>query len=386
MKKVFIFLFIIFTCTGCWDYKELNELGIISAMAISKNENGLFRVDMQLVNIIESGESGIVEAPISVVSGEGKTVFEAIRSMNLKVSKSFFPSNMEYLIIDKSVLHEDDLKEVMDFFARDSKLTLNFLVATSTQTKPEEILSSLSEFNINAASNLAEVIRLSEKRYGASYSLNFLDYLKTYFEPGSVSVYPNLIIKSEDDESENLDNLKETNTKSYVELYNLVAFDKNGNEINLGTDESFGYNFIKNHITNASITNACEENYFTVETLNSKFKFEEDLKNNKIKVVGDIDGEIAYYGCDSDLNKSDVLKEVTKIFEDRVKSYIESAFNLSKEYKTDFLGIGNFIYKSKPDYFDFDKGDWGEEGLSNINLDFDINANLYKQGNLKGDI
>lgn len=385
MKKIITIIIMCFICTGCFDYQELGELGIISAMSIVKNEDN-FHVDIQLINIIESGDHGVVESPITVISGEGETVFEAVRSMNLRTSKSFFPANMAYLIVDKSVLEENDLREVMDFFARHTKLSLNFLVITSTDSDPGDVMASLSEFNINAATNMSEVIRLSEKRYGASYSLTFLEYLKDYFEPGIVPVYPNVYMHGDASISEDIDDLKKTETESYIELKDLVTFDKDGNEIHLGTDESMGYNFLKNHVTNATVTNSCGDEYFTVETLSSKFKFESDLKHNKIKVIGDIDGEISFYGCKEDLNKSEVLKNVTDSFEEKIKDNVLSTLNLAKENKLDFIGVGNFIYKNDTNYFDFDKDDWNTLGLPNIDFEVEIDANLYKQGNLKGDI
>lgn len=385
MKKIILLVFMCFVCTGCFDYQELGELGIISAMSIVKNEDN-FRVDIQLINIIESGDHGVVESPVTVVSGEGPTVFDAVRSMNLRISKSFFPANMAYLIVDKSVLEENDLREVMDFFARHTKLSLNFLVITTTDSDPSDVMASLSEFNINAATNMAEVIRLSEKRYGASYSLTFLEYLKDYFEPGITPVYPNIYMHGDAEISEDIDDLKKTETESYIELKDLVTFDKQGNAIHLGVDESMGYNFLKNHVTNATVTSTCGDEYFTVETLSSKFKFEDDLKNNKIKVIADIDGEISFYGCKEDLNESKVLKDVTTSFENKVKENVLSTLNLAKQSQVDFVGVGNFIYKNNTKYFDFDKNDWDKEGLSKIDFDIEINANLYKQGNLKGDI
>ena len=83
MKKLILVLCMVLMCTGCWNYKELTELGIVSAMAISKKDNK-YVIDMQLVNIVEAGDKGVPESPISVMSGEGDTIADAIRSINMK--------------------------------------------------------------------------------------------------------------------------------------------------------------------------------------------------------------------------------------------------------------------------------------------------------------
>lgn len=383
MKKIILILSIIIMCTGCWNYKELTELGIVSAMAISKEEDK-YIIDIQLVNIVEAGDKGVPESPISVISGEGKTIAEAIRSINMKTSKVFFSSNMEYMIIDKSVTNEN-LKEVLDFLARDTKLSLNFLIVTATEDNPKDVLAALSQFNLNPASNISELIRRSEGRYGASTSITFKDYLAKYLAKGITPVYPNIHLIGKVEEAEDNETLKESDTNDYVEIYNLVAFDKEGNVINLGTDESFGYNFLNNHIQNGAVTSACGENYFTIQTLKSKIGFDK-LKQNKITIKGEVQAEVFFYGCEYDLNEEKNLKKLQELTKETITNYIKKTIELAKETKTDFVGIGNWIYKNETDYFDFDKKNWETEGLPNIEFDYDIEVKLLKQGNLKGDI
>ncbi len=383
MKKLILIIGVIIMCTGCWNYKELTELGIVTAMAISKKDNK-YVIDMQFVNIVEAGDKGVPESPISVMSGEGDTIADAIRSINMKMSKVFFSSNMEYMIIDKSVADES-LEEVMDFLARDTKLSLNFLIVTSTNEDPKNVLAALSQFNLNPASNVSELVRRSEGRYGASTSITFKEFLAKYLANGITPVIPNVKLVGEVLEAEDNETLKESNSNNYVEVDNLVAFDEKGEAIILGTDESFGYNFLNNHIQNGAVTSACGENYFTVQTLKSKIGFGE-LKGNKLSVDGEVQAEVFFYGCENDLNNEKTLDKLSKITKKTITEYIEKTINLAKEKKVDFVGIGNYLYKNENDYFDFDKKDWNTDGLSNIELDYNIEVTLLKQGNLKGDI
>lgn len=103
MKKVILLLILVFICTGCYNYKELNDLGIVSAMGISK-DGEVYNLDIQLLNVLDSEKSGLNKSPITVISGQGKTIFEAIRSMNKKTSKVFFLADVDYVFLDKSVL------------------------------------------------------------------------------------------------------------------------------------------------------------------------------------------------------------------------------------------------------------------------------------------
>lgn len=384
MKKLLVLIMLILSCTGCWNYKELTEFGIISAMAITYEDNK-YIVYNQIINTVEGGENGITESPITVIAGEGETIIEAVREANLKTSKVFFPSNMEYVFLDQNVI-KDHLEETLDFFARNTKTSLNFLVVTSTTNKAEDILSSLSKLDLNSASNLTDIIKRSESRYGASYALTMKELLDNYLSYGVTSVYPNIYIVGETDEGEDIESLQKSDSESYVMVKDLVAFDKNGEVITLLTPESFGYNFLQNHAGNSIISGKCDDSYFSIETLKSKIGYEDNLKKDSINVKGKIEAEVVFFGCKGDLNDTKTLKRIESISKKVIEEYVSKSVNLAIDKRTDFIGIGNYIYRNNNKYFDFKKNDWNEEGLPNLNFTYDIEVKLKKQGNLKGDV
>lgn len=382
MKKVILLIFLTFICTGCYNYKELNELGIVSAMGISK-DGDLYNLDIQLLNVLDSEKSGLNKSPITVISGQGETIFEAARSMNKKTSKVFFLADVDYVFLDQSVLN-DGLDEIMDFLIRDTRLSLNFLVVTSTENKSLDILSSISHFDTNSANNLYDAVMNSEIRYGGINSLHVRELINNYYAKGKYTIFPNVYIKDTSKSSEN-DSLEDSKSESYVEVKNMVFF-KDKEAIELTDEETKGVNFLRNKIKNATLTIECDGGYFTIETLESKMKLKSKLNIDQLNVKGNVGAEIVYYGCKDNLDNADVLKSISKKAEKEVESYITKAFNKSKKYNYDFLGLGNYIYKNNYKYFDFENKDWNKDGLNKLNLKYNIDVSLYKQGNLRGDL
>ena len=382
MKKVILLIFLTFICTGCYNYKELNELGIVSAMGISK-DGDLYNLDIQLLNVLDSEKSGLNKSPITVISGQGETIFEAARSMNKKTSKVFFLADVDYVFLDQSVLN-DGLDEIMDFLVRDTRLSLNFLVVTSTENKSLDILSSISHFDTNSANNLYDAIMNSETRYGGINSLHVRELINNYYEKGKDTIFPNVYIKDTRKSSEN-DSLEDSKSESYVEVKNMVFF-KDKEAIELTDEETKGVNFLRNKIKNATLTIECDGGYFTIETLESKMKLKSKLNIDQLNVNGNVGAEIVYYGCKDNLDNAGVLKSISKKAEKEIESYITKAFNKSKKYNYDFLGLGNYIYKNNYKYFDFENKDWNKDGLNKLNLKYNIDVSLYKQGNLRGDL
>ena len=382
MKKVILLIFLTFICTGCYNYKELNELGIVSAMGISK-DGDLYNLDIQLVNVLDSEKSGLNKSPITVISGQGETIFEAARSMNKKTSKVFFLADVDYVFLDQSVLN-DGLDEIMDFLIRDTRLSLNFLVVTSTENKSLDILSSISHFDTNSANNLYDAVMNSEIRYGGINSLHVRELINNYYAKGKYTIFPNVYIKDTSKSSEN-DSLEDSKSESYVEVKNMVFF-KDKEAIELTDEETKGVNFLRNKIKNATLTIECDGGYFTIETLESKMKLKSKLNIDQLNVKGSVGAEIVYYGCKDNLDNVGVLKSISKKAEKEIESYITKAFNKSKKYNYDFLGLGNYIYKNNYKYFDFENKDWNKDGLNKLNLKYNIDVSLYKQGNLRGDL
>lgn len=382
MKKVILLIFLTFICTGCYNYKELNELGIVSAMGISK-DGDLYNLDIQLLNVLDSEKSGLNKSPITVISGQGETIFEAARSMNRKTSKVFFLADVDYVFLDQSVLN-DGLDEIMDFLIRDTRLSLNFLVVTSTENKSLDILSSISHFDTNSANNLYDAVMNSEIRYGGINSLHVRELINNYYAKGKYTIFPNVYIKDTSKSSEN-DSLEDSKSESYVEVKNMVFF-KDKEAIELTDEETKGVNFLRNKIKNATLTIECDGGYFTIETLESKMKLKSKLNIDQLNVNGNVGAEIVYYGCKDNLDNVGVLKSISKKAEKEIESYITKAFNKSKKYNYDFLGLGNYIYKNNYKYFDFENKDWNKDGLNKLNLKYNIDVSLYKQGNLRGDL
>lgn len=376
MKKILLFISI-FILTGCTsNYRELNELGIITAFGIKKIDNE-YEVSFQLVNVTNSDNTTIEESPISVIKGTGKTIYDAARSLHLKSSKVFFLSSVQYVILDKSVL-TDDLTPIIDYLTRDTRLSLNFLILSS-EDDPSLILSSLSEFDISPSNNLYEIISLSLERYGVSYKLTLKDFLSSYLEYGKVPVIPNITLTNIN--SNNTDEMKKSNTDSYVELKDLIFINNDNEIIHLSKEEILGFNFINNNIKNAVITCNCDNGYFTIETLKSDTSLK--LVNNVVNIKTDVEAELVYYGCEEEFDSVSSLNRVTNIIEETIKDYYTLSINKVKDNNTDYLSIGNFIYKKYPKYFDFNSDNWDTSGFNKLGFKYDVNANIYKQGNLK---
>jgi spore germination protein KC len=121
--------------TGCWNAREINELAFVLSIGLDKTDDG-FKVTAQIAKPATFSKSptggGTTERekPFWVVSGTGKTIFEAIRSMASISPRRIFWAHIKVIIISERLAKESTL-EILDFFSRNPELRLRTLVAVT---------------------------------------------------------------------------------------------------------------------------------------------------------------------------------------------------------------------------------------------------------------
>ena len=89
MKKILVIILTLLFCTGCFDYKEINDLAIISAIGIDY-ENDEYIITLEILNDqIDKASSKITSY---TKTGSGKTLTSAIENAIPPAHKVFLSS------------------------------------------------------------------------------------------------------------------------------------------------------------------------------------------------------------------------------------------------------------------------------------------------------
>lgn len=128
--------------SGCWSQKELNELAIISATSIDKNEEGKYIKTIQLINPSNvagglQGGGGGQSPAVTVYSATGDSVLEAHFNASAKISRKLYHSHANLIVLSEDVVREDGLENVLDAFERDPEIrsTARVVIAHNTKVK-----------------------------------------------------------------------------------------------------------------------------------------------------------------------------------------------------------------------------------------------------------
>lgn len=193
MKKVILFL-MVFLLTGCYDYMELNNMGIVSTMFIDRVDDE-YVVHLEILNTNESIPKGSY-----LVEGHGKTFTEAVNSSFNSSNLVPYYSHMDAVILSEN-LAKDDIEFMYEFFTRNIEVRKNFYIYVAEDI--DEFLDFETEPGHSVGTDLKQMTDNSIQKNGRYITYEFREILYRYlrdmdFALGSVVVRENELALGED--------------------------------------------------------------------------------------------------------------------------------------------------------------------------------------------
>lgn len=343
-KILFLFVMMIFF-TGCINYTELNELGIIETMGIEKIEDA-FLVTLNMIDAKKNEDDE--EEMRKFYEATGSTISEAIDNLYLKSSKKIYLSHLEVLLLSKEVL-EEDLDSTIDFFLKNEEARGSFLTILTKDCSPKEILSDTSH-----TSSIQDLISINEEEYGITSFLRFEDFARRVFEDGIDPILP--VIKLDQ-------GTIEADGYAYFKEKTEISF--------LTKEESRIYNILENKGNNLSFSFSNHDIIVKSDFIHTR----KNVKNDHFTY--EVDGNVILVLNRLNKNRQEVLKEC----EDYFKTQILLLLTKAQTEQTNFLGFASFIRKENPSYYQTIK----HHLFSHVTFDIDVHLNMLLNSNQKGE-
>lgn len=299
MKKInSLIILLLFFITGCTNYTDINDIGIINTLGIDKNDkNYIININMLTPNIdnLEKNKTYQVEAP---------SLNEAFDKLYLLTSKDINLSHLELLIISNKI-KKDDYDNISSFFLNREDSRNNFNVVILENYKKETIFKFDSK-DINS------LIKTNHNEDGIIAPKTFDEVIEDILNI-NISYIPTINIK------ENIEIL------GYRSIYKEEKL--------LTLRESISYNFLTNKIIKCNLVD---------ENLNIKIdKSTTSLQVNKNKISINIDSTLTNYG-----KSKEPVKEYNYILKKYISEYLENNnleyfFNIIKKYNYKYYKNNN---------------------------------------------
>ncbi len=386
MKKLLLILITLTFLTGCYNYRELNDLAIVTAISISKEKDN-YNIAVQVVNPKKDQDTSSSNEPDFIVyKSKGETLQAAFESLVKESPKRMYKTQMQILIIDEKMA-KNNIKEVFEYLARDPEIRNEFNVLIG---KSDNILETLTPLDNLSSQNILDSLKASSKYLGNTNLLTFNELLSDYQNEKTEMAIPVIKLTSQknkdDKNTEKI--LEKTTTTPAIVLDNISIFKDNKLIGYLSTKETISYNFINNNIALTNIKKDYPNNkYIAYKILKSKSKLEVTPKKHTITLTIKGNAEINEATYNIDLSKEKNIKKLEKSLNKRLEKMITSSFNSTrKKYNSDIYGFEDLYYKKDPKYYTKIKKDWDSKEFQKIKLKVKSNIKIVEQGNILGKI
>lgn len=349
MKKILIIILTLLLCTGCFDYKEINDLAIINAIGVDY-ENDEYVITLEILNDQIDKDSSKITSYTKV--GHGKNLTSAIENAADKLSKQLIFNHIKLMILSKSII-EEKFKNIIDLFLRNTYFRENFYVISATKNKPETLLNHTTNEAPIASTAITDT--LESIRYSSNTNVlkKFDEIVEEVITYGIDTCFSNITLKDNEFIVDGMSifnnyNYKGNLNNEYVKIYNLLTdnFDRPTYTINYD---------------NLSFTTAINNG-----------KINTEIKNGTINVNGNLMGRIIDNAPKYNIRDPKNLEKIDNDFTNLLNKKISEFIKVLQDNNSDILGITRNYYKKTRTK---DKDYW---------LKLDIKSNIKFNINKKG--
>lgn len=349
MKKILIIILTLLLCTGCFDYKEINDLAIINAIGVDY-ENDEYVITLEILNDQIDKDSSKITSYTKV--GHGKNLTSAIENAADKLSKQLIFNHIKLMILSKSII-EEKFENIIDLFLRNTYFRENFYVISATKNKPETLLNHTTNEAPIASTAITDT--LESIRYSSNTNIlkKFDEMVEEVITYGIDTCFSNITLK---DNEFIVDGMSIFNNYSY--------------KSNLSNEYVKIYNLLTDNFDRPTYTINYDNLSFTTAINNGKINTE--INNGSINVNGNLMGRIIDNDPKYNIRDPKNLERIDNDFTNLLNKKISEFIKVLQDNKSDILGITRNYYKKTRIK---DKDYW---------LKLDIKSNIKFNINKKG--
>lgn len=386
MKYKWIFLIpLLFIMTGCWNYRELNQLAITTAIGIDLTEEGNYQVSLLIANgknnqtSTREGQSQTV-----VYSGSGKTISRAFKEINLQIPKVPYIGHLGVVVVSEDIAKKG-MRNILDYLFREPESVKRFYLIVAKDDKAGDVIKVLSPLETFPGQSISTNISISNEQQAISTAITYSKFVENLLKKGKDPSLPTITIKGNPEKGSDDKALESSDIKTKA-LLGPVALFHDDKLIYISTkEESRGINIITGQIDAMIVEHSCDdgEGDIVVNLTSMSTDIKVSLKKNKphASITVKSNGAIQEMSCKTNIQKNKTILNLEKEIEKKVEEKLHNAVDVSQKYNTDIFGIGNLFYKKYPAYFK--KIDNWHDIYKTVTFDYKVDISLSTKGSVE---
>lgn len=387
--KYLILLIVPIILSGCYNYRELNDLAITTAISIDYDkEEENFKIIAQVINPIKEQDATSSGEPSFInYDSTAKTIQEAFRLVILDSPKQLYGSQVQILILGENILDEH-LPDVIDFFTREPELRSEFKVIIARGEESLDSISIQTLLDNLSSSNILDSLETQSEKLGLASISTLNEVTNMYLNPYLEIVLPSMTVEGSIDKGESKENLTTTSNNTTTKISTNAVFKDNKFLGYLTEEQSKMLNIIRGDVTDTIISMDIDDGYIVFEPNKLKTSPKVTIKENKVEITIEGLAKIKEVTGKVDLTSPKEIKSLQNSLNKYLEELVSKTFEeIRDKYNTDAFKFRDLYYKEDPKYFkENDNDNWYEETFQQLQLEVKSKIKLYEKGNTLGGI
>ena len=384
-NKIIILLILCLFLCGCGNYRELNQIAIITGIGIDKKDDN-YEVSMLIANAGKSETSSKEgESKPTVYSGKGSSLIEATKEVDRKTPKQLYFGHINVVLISEDIAKEGFFN-VADWLLRNPESRKKFYLLMTKDKTAKEVLEIVSPLEAFPSQNIGTLMESNEETQAIASSITYSDFINNILTEGLEPVLPSITVAGSSKEGESKANLDKTSPSSYLKLETLAIFKGDKFQDYTNANDSKLINILKNTVKQSVFTINYDKTKvnFNMKNIKSKITIQNNQKFN-IKIKGD--ATLAEINSNTNLNDEKIINNIESKLNNQITKDINNLIKkLQTKYKSDILGLGNMIYKNYPDTWQKIKNNWNDTYFPKAQINIQTDIQLVSTGSLENTI
>ncbi|MFD0711599.1 Ger(x)C family spore germination protein [Paenibacillus sp. GCM10027626] len=364
---------------GCWDRTELNDLALVTAVAIDKPEGQGVELSVQIMiprkiggGTMGGGTSSSEGKQTLVRSETGTNIADALSKLQRIVPRKLFWGQCKVFIFGESMAKEG-IQESMDFLVRhpQPRERAYMYVSKGKAAAALEVSPPLERSS-------GEVLReLSDLQIGIQVTMKELNKMLTGESQAATLPYVHILPPEKGS--------KETQTIPYI--YGSAIFKKDKMIQRITEKTTRGVMWLRNEIKEYTVTfqhenEKGEKGAISLKPIKAKVKLIPRIDKEKWKMVVKVwtEGDMVQNGTKMNPLHPELISKLEQSFQKDVKERIELALRVvQQELKVDIFNFGREFHRKYPAQWRKTKERW-EELFPQVEVTTIIDAHIRRPG------
>ncbi|SFE59579.1 spore germination protein KC [Paenibacillus catalpae] len=377
------------TITGCWDRKELNEVGIAVAIGVDTAPKDHLKVTAQVVipsEVASSQSAGKGGTSVTVYEAVAPTLLQAIQKMTEISPRRVYLGHIRMLIFGESFARKG-ISEIVETMVREPTTRSDFYVAVAKGKRASDILKVTTPMERIPANKMFASLDASSESWAPTTKVTIDTLMDNLLNSGStVMTGIQMVGDFQDGVGDNEKNIEQTQPITRLRFSGLGVFKKDRLIGWLSEEESKGYNYFKNHIREtAGYLNMPGGERIGLHLIRSKTVIKGLVVKGSPKIRVNVTASLRLTevkGTTMKISSPQDLRDLEQRSSERIIELMELAVDSARRrFRIDIFGFGQLIHESDPNAWRRLEKNWDDTFMT-LEIDYNVNTRIGKMGAL----